>query len=82
MIHRPQSTKEIIGRVEVMAKLYEAWNDLTRLLNKTLKIHKEDWGMDRSREMLILRATEYIMPMRLLIEKVINLYKEDIEAII
>ena len=82
MIHRPQSTKEMIGRIEVMAKLYEAWNDLTRLFNKTLKIHKEDWGMDRDREMLIHRATEHIMPMRLLVEQVLNLFKKDIEALL
>ncbi len=81
MIHRPQTKKEIIGRCEVMAKLYEAWNDLTRLYNKTLKIHKDDWGMDRTREMMIHRAKQKIPEMRILIEKVIELFKEDIEAI-
>lgn len=82
MIHRPQSIEDILGRIEIMSKLYEAWNDLTRLYNKTLKIHKEDWGMDRDREMLIHRAKEYIPKARILIEQVLNLFKEDMKALI
>jgi hypothetical protein len=82
MIHKPQSIMELIGRIEVMSKLYEAWNDLTRLYTKTLKIYKEDWGMDRDREMLIYRAKEQLPKARLLIEQVINLFKEDIKLII
>lgn len=78
MIHKPQSMERIIGRIEVMAKLYEAWNDLTRLYNKTLKIFKEDWGMNREREMLIHRAKEKLPESKILIEKVIELYKKDI----
>lgn len=80
MIHRPQTTKELIGQIEVMAKLYEAWEGLTRMFNKTLKIHKEDWGMDRDREMLIHRAKGNIMKARELVEQVLQLFKKDIEA--
>ena len=82
VIHRPQSTKEIIGRAETMAKLYEAWNDLTRLYNKTLKINKDDWGMDRHREMIIIQIKNHIPEMRTFLEKVIELFKKDFEAII
>jgi len=82
MIQRPQSSKELIGRVEVMSKLYEAWRTLTRLFNETLKIHKEDYGMDRNKEMLIYRAKENIIPIRNLIEQVIELFKKDIEMIV
>lgn len=81
MIHRPQSIEDIIGRTEVMAKLYESWNSLTRLENKTLRIYKEDWGMDRFRENLIHRATEYIPKMKMLIEQVIDLFKKDIKEL-
>ena len=65
-----------------MSKLYEAWNDLKRLENKTLKIFKEDYGMDRYRETLIHRAKEHIEPMSILIWQVIDLFKKDIEAMI
>jgi hypothetical protein len=81
MSHRPQTIKEIIGRIEVMSKLYEAWNDLTRLFNTTLKIFKEDWGMDRTREMMIHRAKEPLMESRDLIEEVIELYKKDFKQL-
>ena len=81
MIHRPQSIDDIKGRIEVMAKLYEAWNDLTRLYIKTLEIHKEDWGMDRDREMLIHRAKEQLPEARNLIEKVIKLFKKDLDEL-
>ena len=82
MIHRPKSIKGLIDRIEVMAKLYEAWNDLTRLESKTLRIYKEDWGMDRFRETLIYRTTKHISKMKPLIEQVLELFKKDIEAII
>ena len=65
-----------------MSKLYEAWNDLTRLFNKTLNIFKEDYGMDRDREMLIHRAKGKLIPARDLIEQTIELFKKDIEAMI
>jgi len=81
MIHRPQSIKELIGRIEIMAKLYEAWNNLTRLYNETLKIFKEDYGMDRFREDLLHRAKEKIPEIRILIEQVIDLFKKDIEEL-
>ena len=82
MIHRPQTTKDLIGRIEVMSKLYEAWNDITRLYNNTLKIHKENYGMNRHREMLIHRAKEKLPEVRNLIERVLELFKKDIEAMI
>jgi len=82
MIHKPQSIKEILGRIEVMAKLYEAWNVLTLLYIKTLKIGKDDWGMDRNREMLIFRAKEFIPKIRNLIEQVIELFKKDIKEMV
>jgi len=82
VIHRPQSIKEIIGRTEIMAKLYEAWNDLTRLYNKTLKTTKDDWGMDRHREMIIIQIKNHIPEMRTFLEKVIELFKKDLGAII
>lgn len=82
MIHRPQSIEDLKGRIEVMSKLYEAWNDLTRLHNKTLKIFKEDYGMDRNREMLIHRVKEHIKPMQLLIEQTLELFKKDLDELI
>ena len=82
VIHRPQSIKEIIGRTKTMAKLYEAWNDMTRLYNKTLKIAKDDWGMDRYREMMLIQIKNHIPEMKIMLEKIIDLFKEDFEAII
>jgi hypothetical protein len=82
MIHRPQSIEDLKGRIETMSKLYEAWNDLTRLHNKTLKIFKEDYGMDRNREMLIHRAKEHIKPMQLLIEQTLELFKKDLDELV
>ena len=81
MIHRPQSIDDIKGRIEVMVKLYEAWNDLKRLENKTLRIFKEDFGMDRYRETLINRAKEHIEPMSILIWQVIDLFKKDLDEL-
>ena len=81
MIHRPHTADALIGRTEVVSKLYEAWNDLTRLENKTLRIFKEDWGMDRFREDLIDRVKKRIPEMKELIENVINLYKKDIKEL-
>ena len=81
MIHRPQSIDDIKNRIEVMVKLYEAWNDLKRLQNKTLKIFKEDYGMDRFRETLIHRAKEHIEPMLKLIWEVIELFKKDLDEL-
>ena len=80
MIHIPQTKKELIGRTETVAKLYQAWNDITQLYVTTLKIHKDDWGMDRTREMMIHRAREKLPEIRTLIEHVIELFKKDIEA--
>lgn len=82
MIHRPTSIEEIIGRIETMSKLYEAWNILTRLQNDTLKIFKENYGMDRFRENLINRVKEKIPKMKILIEEVIELFKKDIKSIV
>ena len=81
MIHRPQSIDDIKGRIEVMSKLYEAWNDLKRLQNKTLRIYKEDAGMDRFRETLIHRAKKHIEPMLELIWEVLELYKKDLDEL-
>ena len=81
MIHRPQSIDDIKGRIEVMAKLYEAWNNLKRLQNKTLRIYKEDYGMDRFRETLIHRTKEHIEPMLKLIWEVIELFKKDLDEL-
>ncbi|MFW9878168.1 MAG: hypothetical protein ACFFG0_34235 [Candidatus Thorarchaeota archaeon] len=82
MIHTPQSVEGIIGRAEVMGKLYTAWKYLTTLLNDTLNIFKEDWGMDRHREALIDRAKEPLLNSRTFIEQVIELFKEDLRSII
>ena len=82
MIHRPKSIEDLLGRIEIMVKLYEAWNDLTRLQNKTLKIFKEDWGMDRFRENQINRIKKHIPAMKHYLEQIINLYKKDIKAMI
>lgn len=81
MIHRPQSIDDIKNRIEVMSKLYEAWKVLSRLENDTLKIYKEDAGMDRYRETLIHRAKEHIEPMSILIWRVIDLYKKDLDML-
>ena len=81
MIHRPQSIDDIKGRIEIMSKLYEAWNDLTRLYTKTLAIYKEDYGMDRNRETLIHRAKEYIPKVIILIEQTLELFKKDLDEL-
>lgn len=81
MIHRPQTIKELIGRIEVMSKLYEVWNDLTRLYTKTLAIYKEDYGMDRNREMLLHRVKEHIPKAIILIEQTLELFKKDLDEL-
>lgn len=65
-----------------MGKLYTAWKYLTTLYNDTLRIFKEDWGMDRHRETLIDRAKEPLLNSRTLIEEVIELFKEDLRSIV
>lgn len=80
MIHRPQSIEELIGQIEVMAKLYEGWNSLKRLETITLNIFKKDWGMDRFREKQIDKIRSHIPEMIILLENIINLFKKDIET--
>lgn len=68
--------EELFGYIETLSKLYNIWSILTDLLNNKLQIFKGDWAMDRTTEMFLHEAKEYIPKMRNLIDKTIKSIKD------
>lgn len=68
-----------MGCIDTLARLRDIWHDLTFLFNNKFRIYKEDYGIDRSTEMMLHNANEKIMESRNLVEKVMKIIEENIK---
>jgi len=74
-----KSMKEFKGYMDTLEQLRDIWHDLTNLYNNKMRIFKEQYGMNRDRELWVHNAKEKIIEIRNLIEKTIKDIEEDIE---
>jgi len=68
-------------RIDYMNQYQNLLNLRTKIiyLQQDLRIFKEDPAMNREREKLIQEARDHIFPMKIAIEKILNILKEELD---